>query len=35
MILGYSENDIGKKTNIQQKGVIGELTYSRPNRMFV
>ena len=24
-----------KKTNIQQKGVIGELTYSRPNRMSV
>ena len=28
-------NNLGQKTNIQQKGVIGESTNSRPNKMFV
>ena len=28
-------SNLSQKTNIQQKGVIGELTYNRHNRMFV
>ena len=28
-------SNLSQKTNVQQKGVIGELSYNRPNRMFV